>query len=110
MDDRRRLCRWTLVCCCLLLAAPLAWAQAPAACQAHPTCAAAQPATQNAPASPAAPADDPLAGIVNPPIFDSIPGGCCPAGGSSKCPKVTGRHVVGCGGNCGNGHAACLYL
>jgi hypothetical protein len=98
----------------LLLVAP-AWAQLPT-----PQCGTAgpsSPAVQQAVPSPVAPqvssgdADDPLTSLLTPAlVFKSIPGGCCPAGGSSNCPKVTGYRVVGCGADCGTGHAACLYL
>lgn len=98
----------------LLLVAPV-WAQAPT-----PQCGTAGPSTpamQQAVPNPAAPqvssddSDDPLASLLTPQIvFKSIPGDCCPSGGSSQCPKVTGYRVVGCGGDCGTGRAACLYL
>jgi hypothetical protein len=74
---------------------------------AGPACSAETPAVQQASS---VTLEDILADLRSPaPILDAIVGPCC-TGGASKCPKVTGFRVVGCGANCGTGNFACLYL
>ncbi|HEX4965148.1 MAG TPA: hypothetical protein VF173_30345 [Thermoanaerobaculia bacterium] len=93
-----------------LLLVSTAWAQLPVMpkCEvAGPACSAETPAVQQASS---VTLEDILADLRSPsPIHNAIIGPCC-TGGASKCPKVTGFNVVGCGANCGTGSLACLYL